>query len=893
MTWLSRMDENNKKGNNSDKLSRPDTITNSDDLPDKTVFKASKAEDKAPTIIRDRNKLHNKSDATNVLLNHQPMKRRLASENKTSDVVKDSSRQQGRDATRVSNQKRTPPQSGQSMPIANPEESNRLDEEHNVAQKRVLKDRFTLEKVIGIGGMGVVYKATDRLKVEARDKEPHVAIKVLSEEFKSHPESFIALQRESRKTQRLANPNVVKVYDFDRDGDTVFMTMEYMEGIPLDQLIKNYSNTGLPGDDVWRIVSGLCSALIHAHADNIVHSDFKPGNIFITDAGIPKIFDFGIARAVANIDKNAVSIKDRTVFDAGTLGALTPAYASLEMLKGMKPDVRDDVYALGCITYEMLTGRHPFNRIPADEAFASRLKPKKIPDIKKHQWRAIEKALAFKREDRTNSVEEFHAAIQRKSKHLLVIIPTVLVIMAIAIATYFIISHEPNQQNQTAIQVNQLKYKIRYNLFKEKISKLVKGHSFSRDWERALWDEVSGMTELLNKTPDKWLQSVRHKIYTYYINEYNKDLTKPDYNRALELLKNAYRYSDDHKYLDSQRDYMSILIQKLKSKNQKIKNELIRNKKVLNDRKRRESQNGYLFGLALKNVNQQLECQSKLNMRELSVAIKKLRSINRHRYSSLEKGMIGTLAECIRHTAKTQPERAMVDKNYALRIFSNNHILSDITILPRDACNKSIAGLGSRGDRTVCRDKLSIGGDGPAMVVVPGNNRLKSFAIGKYEISTREINDFCKKTLSCSPRRVQDDEVPAVNIDFSVAKKYIKWLSKISKQKYRLPTLEEWTYAANAVNHFKDPNRNCALNTRGIEKGGELLRVNTGVQNDWGLVNYFGNAQEWVYDENRNLVAVGGSFIDSMDKCNADSIVPHSGKADNVTGFRVVRDVVR
>jgi len=179
MTWLSRMDENNKKGNNSDKLSRPDTITNSDDLPDKTVFKASKAEDKAPTIIRDRNKLHNKSDATNVLLNHQPMKRRLASENKTSDVVKDSSRQQGRDATRVSNQKRTPPQSGQSMPIANPEESNRLDEEHNVAQKRVLKDRFTLEKVIGIGGMGVVYKATDRLKVEARDKEPHVAIKYL------------------------------------------------------------------------------------------------------------------------------------------------------------------------------------------------------------------------------------------------------------------------------------------------------------------------------------------------------------------------------------------------------------------------------------------------------------------------------------------------------------------------------------------------------------------------------------------------------------------------------------------------------------------------------------------------------------------------------------------
>jgi len=94
------------------------------------------------------------------------------------------------------------------------------------AQVKLLKNRFVLEDVLGVGGMGVVYKAKDLLKVEAKDRDPYVAIKVLSDEFKTHPEAFISLQRESKKAQHIANHNTVKVYDFDRDGDVVFMTME-------------------------------------------------------------------------------------------------------------------------------------------------------------------------------------------------------------------------------------------------------------------------------------------------------------------------------------------------------------------------------------------------------------------------------------------------------------------------------------------------------------------------------------------------------------------------------------------------------------------------------------------------------------------------------------------
>ena len=103
----------------------------------------------------------------------------------------------------------------------------------------VIKQRFKLEKVLGIGGMGKVYKALDLLKAEAKDKKPHVAIKLLNEDFKDHPEAFISLQRESSRQQKLAHPNIATIYDFDRvggPGTPVFITMELMEGMELKRL---------------------------------------------------------------------------------------------------------------------------------------------------------------------------------------------------------------------------------------------------------------------------------------------------------------------------------------------------------------------------------------------------------------------------------------------------------------------------------------------------------------------------------------------------------------------------------------------------------------------------------------------------------------------------------
>lgn len=277
-------------------------------------------------------------------------------------------------------------------------------------------------------------------------------------------------------------------------------------------------------------------------------------------------------------------------------------------------------------------------------------------------------------------------------------------------------------------------------------------------------------------------------------------------------------------------------------------------------------------------------------MRDFDVAVKKLRSLDRPRYREMEKKIVNTLAACITQVGKLRPERAAESKKYAQRIFKRNRIIASIKIMPRDACDISIAGLGSRGKRTMCRDRLTGLNYGPPLVVIPANQNIKAFALGKYEVSIKEMNEFCKNTKSCVVNKANNN-LPATDISISIAKKYLKWLSKKTRQKYRLPTKHEWVYAARSKRTVRDPNRNCSMSTRGISKGNELVTVTTGKQNPWGIVNYLGNAQEWVYGNGRSLIAMGGSYKDAMDKCDVTLSLAHTGKADSLSGFRVLREV--
>ncbi len=270
----------------------------------------------------------------------------------------------------------------------------------------ILKERFILDAVIGTGGMSTVFKGRDLRKVEVEDKNPWVALKVLNEDFQRYPDAYIALAREASRQQKLAHPNIATVYDFDRAGETVFMTMELLVGTPLDQYIRKVvkPRSGLPFAEALPILAGMAAALSYAHERQIVHSDFKPGNCFLTDHGSIKVFDFGIARAAKTPGQIDMA---KTLYDPGKWGALTPAYASAEMLDGQDSDTRDDIYALACVTHELLTGRHPFNKTPANRARDAGLVPPPVRGLSPRQNATLARGLAFRREDRCQSVSEF------------------------------------------------------------------------------------------------------------------------------------------------------------------------------------------------------------------------------------------------------------------------------------------------------------------------------------------------------------------------------------------------------------------------------------------------------------------------------------------------------
>ena len=316
-----------------------------------------------------------------------------------------------------------------------------------VAIGSLINHRFQLEKLLGRGGMGEVYLATDRRKLEAQDKSPYVAIKVLGENFKRHPQAFVALQREARKTQDLAHPNIVTVYDFDRQGDTAYLTMEALQGKPMDEEIRSETR---PIEEACRMIIQCARGLAYAHEKGLVHSDLKPGNLFLTDDGNVKLLDFGIARAFhsgKDIDQQQSKHAD-TIFDAGELGALTPAYATVEMIEGKQPHSTDDVYAMGLIAYELLTGKHPFDKKMATQAEKEGLRPEPIKGLNKRQWHALESALAFRREDRIQDAQEFLDKFTAKSKTPLYLTASFIILAFIAVASINIL-FEPEKGPST------------------------------------------------------------------------------------------------------------------------------------------------------------------------------------------------------------------------------------------------------------------------------------------------------------------------------------------------------------------------------------------------------------------------------------------------------------
>lgn len=268
----------------------------------------------------------------------------------------------------------------------------------------MLLGRFKLLEMIGEGGMSHVYKAVDLRKVEAGAADPHVAIKVLTVPFANPSDAMAVLSREAHSLQSLTHPNIVRVFDCDRDNDIVFMTMELLCGQSLfDKLRAAKSAGGLSRDSARRLIKSIANALDFAHGKNILHGDLKPGNVFITHTGDIKVIDFGLARLMVQPGE----VPPKAVANAADrMRALTPAYASPEMLENEEPDPRDDVYALACVAWKLMTGELPFK--VKDPSAARNVAQLACPrELSRREFRALCHALQFVREKRTPSARQF------------------------------------------------------------------------------------------------------------------------------------------------------------------------------------------------------------------------------------------------------------------------------------------------------------------------------------------------------------------------------------------------------------------------------------------------------------------------------------------------------
>jgi serine/threonine protein kinase len=263
---------------------------------------------------------------------------------------------------------------------------------------RVLRDRYVLVGRLGSGGKGSVFKALDRYRASLPEAQQYVAIKILHAAAANREERLASLRREFYRTQALSHRNIVNVFELDRDGDVDFFTMEFLEGELLSSVMSRLQPLPVSRPQAWKIILEIGFGLECAHAHNIVHADLKPNNIMITDSGEVRILDFGASSISAEQSAKGPGSARNAFY------SLTPAYASCELLEGRPPDPRDDIYALACLSYELLAGAHPFQRRRSTEARDYGIVPRRPSGLNRQQWQALTMGLSWHRAWRSNSV---------------------------------------------------------------------------------------------------------------------------------------------------------------------------------------------------------------------------------------------------------------------------------------------------------------------------------------------------------------------------------------------------------------------------------------------------------------------------------------------------------
>jgi serine/threonine protein kinase len=252
-----------------------------------------------------------------------------------------------------------------------------------VDKNSILKKRYVLEEVIGTDQTGTIFLALDLRQKEAGVVEDHVAVKVLNEKVVSNTGLLFSLQEEASRARRLQCENIVTIYDYDRDDEICFLVMELLNGETLEVHLANRDKR-LPRKEAYQIIKGICLALELAHEREVLHTNLCPARIFYTTGKVAKLFDFGVGDLLEG-DEPCI-------------------YASPEKLKTGKSSESDDIFSAAVVSYQLLTGKHPFGGHPASTDSPA---PRRILSIMPGRWCALARGLALDPGDRVTSIKEF------------------------------------------------------------------------------------------------------------------------------------------------------------------------------------------------------------------------------------------------------------------------------------------------------------------------------------------------------------------------------------------------------------------------------------------------------------------------------------------------------
>ncbi|MEQ1579687.1 MAG: protein kinase [Steroidobacteraceae bacterium] len=261
----------------------------------------------------------------------------------------------------------------------------------------VLRERYQLTELIGAGGFSLIFGATDLHRQHDESSSSRVAIKVLKPELRASADAVGRMKREFARLQLLTHPAISRARDLDHDGDVWFLVLDRLDGEPLSTLLSRNLKRPMAREQALRIIRDSGAALDFAHQHQILHCDFKPGNILVAGEDEIRVIDFG-----AGFDQSSLSATEEN--SCADSRQATPAYASPERLAGASPDIRDDVFSFAAVAYELLSGKRLRGDDPASADRGSQAAPPRPPGLTELQWKRLTQAMFPLRDGRLASV---------------------------------------------------------------------------------------------------------------------------------------------------------------------------------------------------------------------------------------------------------------------------------------------------------------------------------------------------------------------------------------------------------------------------------------------------------------------------------------------------------